>query len=150
MYKSTKTFGHDVGISCAFRQWRAVHSHCSKLHGYALGFKFTFEANELDDRNWVVDFGGLKSLKRLIVEHFDHKTVIAQDDPLLDEFRKLRDTGAIDLVIIDNVGCEAFAEVAYGFAQSYLERDGLAHRVRVASVEVFEHGANSAIYTGKF
>ena len=33
------------------------------LHGYSLQFKFTFEARELDERNWVVDFGGLKPLK---------------------------------------------------------------------------------------
>ena len=116
MYKSTKTYGHEVGISCAFRQWRAVHSHCSKLHGYAIGFKFTFVAEELDDRNWVVDFGGLKSLKNTLMEHFDHKTVVAADDPQLDKFREMRDAGILDLVIVDNVGCEKFAEIAYGFA----------------------------------
>ena len=59
-YQSTKTFGHDLGISCAFRQWRATHSHCSKIHGYALSVTMVFEANTLDDRNWVMDFGGFK------------------------------------------------------------------------------------------
>lgn len=148
MYKSTKTYGHEVGISCAFRQWRAVHSHCSKLHGYAIGFKFTFVAEELDDRNWVVDFGGLKSLKHTIMEHFDHKTVVAADDPQLDKFREMRDAGILDLVIVDNVGCEKFAEIAYGFAQNWIKRANLTTNVKIESVEVFEHGANSAIYTG--
>ena len=49
--------------SCAFRQWRATHSHCSKLHGYQLKAKFWFSGSSLDDKNWIVDFGGLKDLK---------------------------------------------------------------------------------------
>lgn len=147
MYKSTKTFGHDLGISCAFRQWRA-ESHCSNLHGYALSFKFTFGANELDDRNWVVDFGGLKDLKQRILAWFDHKTVIAEDDPLLDKFRELRDAGAIDLTIVEDVGCEKFAEIAFMLADNWLQDERLKQRVKLLEVEVKEHGANSAIYTG--
>ena len=49
-YKSTKTHGHAIGLSAAFRQWRA-DSHCKYLHGYALAVKFVFEAGELDARD---------------------------------------------------------------------------------------------------
>mgnify|MGYP001588063145 CR=1 FL=1 len=49
-YKSTKTYGHAIGLSAAFRQWRA-DSHCKYLHGYALAVKFVFEAGELDSRD---------------------------------------------------------------------------------------------------
>ena len=41
-----------------------------------------------------------------------------------------------------NVGCEAFAELVYDFCVSELEDD----RVKVKSVRVFEHGANSAVF----
>lgn len=146
MYKSTKTYGHEVGLSCAFRQWRAP-SHCHFLHGYALAFKFTFEADELDYRNWVVDFGGLKSLKKKLEELFDHKTVVAQDDPLLGMFEELEKSGACDLVIVPGVGVEKFAEMAYILAVQTLEEEGFAPRCRVIEVEVSEHGANSAIFT---
>ena len=61
-YESTKTYGNERGLSCCFRQWQA-DSHCSYLHGYSLGFRFTFETNELDKRNWVYDFGGCKWIK---------------------------------------------------------------------------------------
>ena len=74
MYQSGKTYGHEVGFSCAFRQHKA-QSHCKFLHGYALSFKFIFEADELDARNWVVDFGSLKSLKGWLENTFDHKTI---------------------------------------------------------------------------
>ena len=63
MFYSTKTYGHEAGLSCAFRQPGATHSHCSLIHGYALSFSFTFAATELDDKNWAVDFGDLGALK---------------------------------------------------------------------------------------
>lgn len=149
LYKSTKTYGNDVGISCAFRQWKATHSHCSKLHGYALGFRFIFSSKTLDDKNWVVDFGGLKGLKQQLLESFDHKTVVAKDDPMLEKFKDLEKSGAIDLTILDFVGCEKFAEYAYNLAVDWLVKNNMICRVSVESVEVFEHGANSAIYTGE-
>jgi 6-pyruvoyltetrahydropterin/6-carboxytetrahydropterin synthase len=62
-YLSTKTYGNDRGLSCCFRQWRSTHSHCSLLHGYSIGIKLIFESETLDDRNWVMDFGGLKAFK---------------------------------------------------------------------------------------
>ena len=149
MYQSTKTYGHEVGMSCAFRQWKA-NSHCNKLHGYALSFTFTFEADELDWRNWVVDFGGLKDLKATLQAYFDHKTVVAADDPHIDWFDDGADLGVIDLIVlVDGVGCEKFAKLAFGRAKDWLESNGCASRVKVVSVEVKEHGANSAIYKGE-
>ena len=58
---STKTYGHEEGLSAVFRQPNATHSHCSLLHGYSLGFRLVFSAEVLDDKNWVVDFGGLRN-----------------------------------------------------------------------------------------
>ena len=46
-YVSIKIFD---GYSTAFRQWRATHSHCQYIHGYALKFKVWFEG-ELDEKN---------------------------------------------------------------------------------------------------
>ena len=144
-YQSTKRYGHEVGLSCAFRQWRA-DSHCRLLHGYALSFEFTFEAEELDVRNWVVDFGGLKGLKGMLETTFDHKTLVAEDDPELDWFYEGKARGTLDLVVTEKAGCEAFAELAFEAAEVYLQDYGYADRVRVVSVEVKEHGANGAVY----
>ena len=69
-FRSTKTFGHHLGLSACFRQHRA-ESHCRLLHGYALQIKLTFEADTLDVRNWVVDFGALKPLRKRFEELFD-------------------------------------------------------------------------------
>ena len=79
-FYSTKTYNNDRGLSCAFRQWRAEHSHCKLIHGYSLGFKVIFECDKLDERNWVMDFGGLKKFKNWLEDMFDHTLVIAEDD----------------------------------------------------------------------
>lgn len=144
-YVSSKTYGPETGLSCCFRQWRA-DSHCSKLHGYALSFKFTFGTNTLDSKGWVVDFGGLKGLRDSLVHLFDHTLVVANDDPELEEFIELRRSGLVDLRILENVGCEAFAELAFSLAANIV-KEKFPHAT-VISCEVREHGANSAIYFG--
>ena len=88
-YYSTKTYDHNEGLSCAFRQWKATHSHCRWIHGYALAVKFTFGAHKLDDRNWVQDFGGLKDIKQWLKQMFDHTLCISEDDPELDKFKDI-------------------------------------------------------------
>lgn len=146
-YRSTKTFGHDVGLSACFRQWRAVGSHCRHLHGYALAIRLEFAADELDARNWVVDFGNFKFFKKWLEDTFDHALLIAEDDPYKDELCALAGLDLVRPVVVENVGCEAFAKLIYDYAARWLEANGYAPRVGLVSVEVREHGANSAIYT---
>jgi 6-pyruvoyltetrahydropterin/6-carboxytetrahydropterin synthase len=171
-YLSTKTYGNDRGLSCCFRQWRSTHSHCSLLHGYSIGIKLIFESETLDDRNWVMDFGGLKAFKEWSEYTFDHTLVIASDDPHLEKFKALaalglNDVGGVcDVRIVEAVGCEKFAELAYKTMQDILlayqsgqewrHPDGRAFQarypvgqgVKLRSVEVFEHAGNSAVYEG--
>lgn len=143
-YISTKTYGHERGLSCSFRQWRA-DSHCRFIHGYAIGVRMMFEATELDARNWVVDFGSLKSFKGWLEDTFDHKTLVAEDDPFLAEFQRLHSLGVIQIVVVPATGCEAFAKMIGGALDVWLGDNGYTPRVRVRSVEVFEHSGNSAI-----
>ena len=144
-YQSTKTYGHERGLSTCFRQPHASHSHCKYLHGYSLGFRFTFGANELDERNWVVDFGGLKPLKQWLEDSFDHKVVLDTNDPYLADFVDLERKGLAQLNIINGVGVEKFAEHAFNFADKLI-REKSNNRCYCVKTEVAEHGANSAIY----
>ena len=145
---STKTFGHDIGLSAAFRQWRAKDSHCRFIHGYALSVRLEFEADTLDERNWVVDFGGLKGFRKDLEATFDHKLIVAADDPERARLMHLAKYDLADVVVLENTGCEAFARHVFTLAEIWLEEQNLTPRVRIRSVEVCEHGANSAIYTG--
>jgi len=145
MNYSTKTYGHNEGLSCVFRQPNAFHSHCSLLHGYSLAFSFKFGAEVLDDKNWVVDFGGLKILKEWLKSSFDHTLVVDRDDPFMKDLLELEAKGLAKVVVMPGVGCEKFAEHAFHKADALVKEmtDG---RCFAVSCEVSEHGANSAIY----
>ena len=150
-FTSTKVFD---GFSTCFRQWKAETTHCRFLHGYGISFKLWFEG-ELDDRNWVWDFGGMKRAKGTIDGKspkdwfdymFDHTVIVAEDDPQLDKyFVKLERNGTIQLRVVPATGAEKFAEFIYNKVNPFIveETDG---RVKIAKVEFREHGKNSAIY----
>jgi 6-pyruvoyltetrahydropterin/6-carboxytetrahydropterin synthase len=141
---STKVFSHNMGLSCCYRQWRA-ESHCAYIHGYALEVKITFTAKELDEHKWVQDFGGLEPVKDFLKETFDHKLLVARDDPKLEFFEALNLVGIAQIVMMDNVGCEAFAKYIFNWVDAWVHRKS-DERVRCIEVEVKEHGANSAGY----
>ena len=143
-FLSGKTYTHSTGHSCAFRQWRA-DSHCNLIHGYALQFELQFGSVALDDKNWVVDFGGLKPLKAWLEDHFDHKVILDEDDPFMQHFVNLEAAGLCEIVKFAGVGVEKFAEHACMFADK-LVKEMTNNRCFVVSCECAEHGANSAIY----
>jgi 6-pyruvoyltetrahydropterin/6-carboxytetrahydropterin synthase len=149
-FQSTKLFD---GYSACFRQWKAEDTHCKYLHGYAVSFRVWFEG-ELDERNWVWDFGGMKRAKTQIEgmspkDYFtyllDHTTIIAEDDPHLTLFKQMHVEGIIQLRVLPATGCERFAEYLYTTINTFLtkETDG---RVKATKIEVYEHERNSASY----
>jgi 6-pyruvoyltetrahydropterin/6-carboxytetrahydropterin synthase len=149
-FQSTKLFD---GYSTCFRQWKADGTHCKFLHGYAISFKVWFEG-ELDERNWVWDFGGMKRAKSNIQgmspkAYFDylldHTTIISKDDPYLDNFQKMHLDGVIQLRILESTGCERFAEYLHKVINEFLLEETKG-RVKASKVEVFENGRNSASY----
>ena len=149
-FQSTKVFD---GYSTVFRQWRADGTHCQFLHGYGISFKIVFEG-DLDERNWVWDFGGMKRAKNKIngmnpkewMDHmFDHTYIIAKDDPFLNKALEMHNEGIVQLRIVPATGAEQFAKFIYDKVSEFIqiETEG---RVRVVSVEFKEHAKNSAIY----
>lgn len=149
MYTSTKTYCHSEGLSTCYRQWRAKDSHCQLIHGYALEFRITFAANRLDERMWVVDFGGMKEVKAWLCEMFDHTLLVAQDDPMVNILTGLEEVFHVAKVhVVEHVGCEAFARMTFEWVSTWLDSGRYKGRVWVAHVEVREHGGNSAGYSG--
>ena len=152
----TKTYGHERGYSSIFRQHRAK-SHCRFIHGYALAFTLTFvcEDDQVDENGWVIDFGGLKPVKEYLDSHFDHKFLIAHDDPALELFIDLgedKKTGKlVDVVVVKAVGCENFAQMVYDEVAEMLHTGVLGEtNAHLVSVEVREHGSNGGSYFGDY
>ena len=149
-FQSTKLFD---GFSTVFRQWKAEGTHCRFLHGYGVSFRVWFEG-ELDERNWVWDFGGMKRAngtidgmnpKAWMDYMFDHTTIVAEDDPKLDGFKTLDQLGIIQLRIIPATGAEQFAKYIYKKLNTFVQEETNG-RVKVAKVEFMEHEKNTAIY----
>ena len=152
MYISTKLFD---GFSCVFRQWKAETTHCRFLHGYGVSFRVWFQG-ELDERNWVWDFGGMKRAKTQIdcmnpkawMDHmFDHTMIVAEDDPFLESFKRMDEAGAAQVRVVPATGAEKFAEFIFDKLNTFVQTE-TEGRVRVAKVEFMEHGKNTAIYEG--
>ena len=113
-----------------------------------MAFKFTFGCDELDNKNWAVDFGGLRPLKQWLEDTFDHKTVIDINDPKKDKLLELETHGLAQITQLDGVGAEKFAEHAFKFADK-LVGEMTNHRCYCVSAECMEHGSNSAIYSAE-
>ena len=149
-FLSSKVFD---GFSTVFRQWKAETTHCKYLHGYGVSFKLWFEG-DLDDRNWVWDFGGMKRAKGKIDNMtpkewfdymFDHTFVVAEDDPYLKSFLKMDEEGVAQVRVVPATGAERFAEFVYNKVNKFIEEETKG-RVSIAKVEFREHGKNAAIY----
>jgi len=145
-WRVVKTYGHEEGLSCAFRQWQAGHSHCRFLHGYALAFSFTFVAETLDERGWCLDFGGLKPLRAWLHDMFDHTMLVAADDPERASLEGFAACGLAQIRVVEIVGCEAFARLAQEWASAFLTVE-TGGRVVCERVEVSEHPGNAASFT---
>ena len=150
MFRSTKKFD---GFSTVFRQWKANTTHCQYLHGYDVEFEITFEG-DLDDRNWVWDFGGMKRAENTIdgmmpkawMDYmFDHTFVVAEDDPFKESFMKMDEAGVAQVRVVPAVGAERFAEFVYNKVNDFVQLE-TAGRVKVVKVKFMENHKNSATY----
>ena len=150
-FQSSKIFD---GFSTVFRQWKAKDTHCRFLHGYGISFKVYFEG-ELDDKNWVWDFGGMKRAKTRIdglqpkkwMDYmFDHTLIIAEDDPELQAFVQMGKAGVAQVRVIPATGAEKFAEYIYSNINEFVKTE-TDNRVRVTKVKFMEHGKNAAYYS---
>ena len=153
-FQSSKVFD---GFSTVFRQWKATTTHCRFVHGYGISFKVYFEG-ELDERNWVWDFGGMKRAKTKIdgkspkewMDYmFDHTVLVAEDDPFLPDLEKLYHKpekglqyhGILQLRVVPATGAEKFAEFIFHKLNDFVKVETQG-RVKVVKVEFREHGKN--------
>jgi 6-pyruvoyltetrahydropterin/6-carboxytetrahydropterin synthase len=149
-FQSSKVFD---GFSTVFRQWKATTTHCRFVHGYGISFKVYFEG-ELDERNWVWDFGGMKRAKTQIdgkspkewMDYmFDHTLVVAEDDPELEAFKQMDRAGVAQVRVIEATGAEKFAEFIFNKINEFVKTE-TNNRVKVVKVKFMEHGKNAAYY----
>jgi len=150
-YKYTSTKRYVDAFPVAYRQWRA-DSHCNIIHGYAFSMKFYFGTDNLDVRNWAADYGGLGELKDFLKDHFDHRLLVAEDDPEIELYHKLEKAGIAKLTVLPRLGCEGLADMLYKYINGVyipeLWGEAEAERLWCYRVEVQETQTNMAYREG--
>ena len=142
MITCTKSY-RDIPLS--HRQ--PLHSgRCSRLHGHSWAVTLTFEAKELDDNGFVIDFGDLHFLKDWIDQNLDHATALKKSDPLRQECERLQEMGLLKIFWVDSASCEGIAQFLYHTFQPMIEQKTNG-RVRIQSLRLDEDSKNSATYT---
>ena len=81
------------------------------------------EEKQLDEMNWIMDYGGFKSqdaeptpgngLKDWMNYMFDHTCLIEKDDPQLESFKWMEELGILHLRVMDKMGAESCAKLVY-------------------------------------
>jgi 6-pyruvoyltetrahydropterin/6-carboxytetrahydropterin synthase len=116
-----------------------------------MSFRFFFSTNDLDVRNWAMDYGGLKPLKALLEEWFDHTLLVAEDDPMKPELVRLGDLGLAKITFVEKTGCEGLADFLYNYVNDiFLPDYGATEAARLwcTKVEVRETDNNMAYRSG--
>ena len=143
-FKSSKRIGP---ISTGHRQWKD-DGHCRFIHGYGRYVEFTFACNERDESGWVMDFGNLKSVRKWLEREWDHRLLVAHDDPQIRLLEVLNDHGVAYLNIMPKgygPGIEDSCKYVYDKVNPMIKEitDG---RVWIEKVRVYEHENNWAEY----
>jgi len=143
-YVSTKEYKDAFPV--AYRQWRD-DGKCSIVHGYALTIKFWFETDDLNVKNWAMDFGGLRPLKEKLEEWFDHRLLVAIDDPHKELFVAMHNAGIAKITEVEKTGCEGLSDFLYEYVNTILlpsYGQVEADRLWCCRIEVRETQSNTA------
>lgn len=139
MYTCVKRYPE---ICVAHRNYQ-TNTHCSLIHGYARTVEITF-AGPLDN-GWVIDLGNLRFIQDFLTEQWDHRLLVSDHDPLLDDFKALEAKGALRLNIMDSSkGYGPTLEQSCKFIGDFVQQE-LAKRfpsVKLKKVEIWEKTNN--------
>jgi 6-pyruvoyltetrahydropterin/6-carboxytetrahydropterin synthase len=111
---------------------------CRHPHGHNAIAEIEVQAEALDARNMVVDFGDIKRLvKEWIDRELDHRMILRQDDPLVGALRAL---GEPVYVLDSNPTAERIARLVFDISRE--------HGLPVTRVTVWETPSSWATYAG--
>ena len=110
---------------------------CQHPHGHNAVVEIHIEANSLDGRNMVADFGDIKLIvKGWIDQELDHKMILRKDDPLAAALQKMGDP----VYLLDsNPTAERIAQLIFDKSRE--------HGLPVSRVTVWETPTSWATYT---
>lgn len=117
-------------------------SKCAHLHGHNYRVHFVIEAHQLDDVGRVLDFSVIKSkLCMWLEDNWDHKFLMWEQDPQLNEMKKIDPEGVVAV---------PFNPTAENMAKYLVEHIGFrqlqGHACKLISVRIEETAKCSASF----
>ncbi|MBI3316151.1 MAG: 6-carboxytetrahydropterin synthase QueD [Candidatus Omnitrophica bacterium] len=109
---------------------------CAHPHGHNGKIEIELEAEALDERGMVYDFGDIKEIiQRWVDKELDHRMILKKDDPLAPLLRGMRETC---FEMDENPTAEALAKLIYEYAKS--------KKLPVSKVTFWETTSSHATY----
>ena len=110
---------------------------CQHPHGHNAVVEIHIDADQLDRRNMVADFGDIKRIvKGWIDRELDHKMILRHDDPLVAVLQKM---GEPVYLLDSNPTAERIAQLLFDTSRE--------HGLPVSRVTVWETPTSWATYT---
>ena len=110
---------------------------CAHPHGHNGKIEIELEAEKLDSRGMVYDFGDIKEIVQKWVDHeMDHKMVLNKKDPLIAVLKEMKEPY---FLMDENPTAESMAKLIFTFAKS----KGLP----ISKVVFWETASSSAAYS---
>jgi|SRR5690625_94527 len=148
------------GYPFAHRQ-PSHNGHCALVHGHNWSFEIEMSAEELDENDFVYDFGKFGWLKTWLADNFDHTLVLNEDDPDRKLFEVLKKMGLAKVVYVPSCSAEGLAKYVYDYISYVIinrQRDqelsvivgekDTDRGIQLESVTVYEDHKNKATYNG--
>ena len=118
---------------------------CARLHGHSWAITLTFEASELDENGFVIDFGELHFIEDWIDQNLDHACTFSAQDPHRGKIEELADLGLIKPLFVENASCEGIAKHLFETFDPLVQKDTQG-RAKIISIHLLEDSKNSATY----
>ena len=110
---------------------------CAHPHGHNGKIEIELEAEKLDKRGMVFDFGDMKEIvQKWVDKELDHKMILRRDDPLVEVLRKMNEPF---FLMEENPTAESLAKLIFEFAHS--------KKLPVSRVTFWETASSNASYS---
>jgi 6-pyruvoyltetrahydropterin/6-carboxytetrahydropterin synthase len=126
-YIITKEFRFEA----AHRLIKNYTGKCTNNHGHSWMVRLHLEGTDLDERDMLIDFQELKSLKAWVDDKLDHATLLWESDPMCEY---IRNSGQRMFITRKNPTSEHIAEVILDEAIKLFDNS----RIKVSCIEVNE------------
>ena len=118
-------------FEAAHRLIKNYEGKCTNNHGHSFEVIIELEGKELDDRDMLIDFKEIKSLKEWIDTDLDHASIMWKEDPLIEDLKKHNQK----LFITEkNPTSEHIAEIILNKAIELYQSD----KIKVRSIQINE------------